>query len=180
MRRRALSAAAIALASVLAASPLRAQASLEYNVKAAFLLNFARFIEWPDSAFADAWAPINLCVFGANPFGGALERTVQDEVAGGRPFVVREMSTASQAAPCHLIFIPAAMEDRADALLREAASSAVTVGESRRFLELGGAINLVVEGGRVRFNVNLAPVEQRRIRISARMLQLASRVERSR
>ena len=171
----------VALAGAMAVSaPLGAQPSLEYNVKAAFLLNFARFIEWPPSAFPDSRAPIQVCVFGTSPFGDALEKTVQGETASGRPIAAREVANTAEAADCHLVFIPESVEQRAGALLHQTGSHAVTVGESRRFLEHGGAVNLVVEDGRVRFNVNLGPVEQRGVRISARMLQLASRVDRAR
>jgi hypothetical protein len=99
-------------------------------------------------------------------------------MASGRPIAVRELPAGAGTAACHLVFVPESMERRAGAILREQGSHAVTVGESNRFLEQGGAVNLVLEGGRVRFNVNLAPVERRGVRISARMLQLASRVDR--
>jgi hypothetical protein len=178
MTRRGLMACA-ALAAVLMAAPVRAQPALEYDVKAAFLLNFARFIEWPDAAFPDARAPINVCVFGTSPFGDALGKVFQGESVGNRPLEVRRVDNAREAAPCHLIFVPAAAEARAGALLRETDSRAVTVGESQRFLALGGAVNLVLDGGRVRFNVNLQPVERRGVRISARLLQLATHVDRA-
>lgn len=90
-RRAPIFVAALVGASV-AALPVRAQTSLEYHVKAAFLLNFARFIEWPDSAFPDSRAPISVCVFAVNPFGEALQKTVQSEMASGRPLAVREVA----------------------------------------------------------------------------------------
>jgi hypothetical protein len=167
------------LAGMLVSGPVRAQPAREYDVKAAFLLNFARFIEWPDTAFPDARSPINVCVFGASPFGDALGKVFQGESVGNRPLAVRRVDNAGEGLTCHLIFVPAAAEARAGALLSEPDSRAVTVGESLRFLEIGGAVNLVLESGRVRFNVNLRPVEQRGVRISARLLQLASHVERA-
>jgi len=160
--------------------PLRAQASLEYNVKAALLLNFARFVEWPESAFTAPLATIDICVFAPNPFGDVLERTLQAEKVGERSISTREVHAAADAAACHLLFVPTGAEARAAALLRQGgAPHTVTVGESRRFEQMGGAITFVLEGGRVRFNVNLRPVEERGVRISARMLHVASRVDRA-
>ena len=159
--------------------PLHAQTSLEYDVKAALLLNFARFIEWPANAFAEPRAPIDICVFAPNPFGSVLDRTLQSETAGEHPLLAREVRSAAESAGCHLLFISAAAEERGEAAFWEAGPHTITVGESRRFQEMGGAVTFVLEGGRVRFNVNLRPVEERGIRISARMLHVASRVDRA-
>ena len=174
--RRAVARSVIAV-TIAAVIPLRAQRSLEYDVKAALLLNFARFIEWPDGAFPDARAPINVCVFGSNPFGDALERTLAGETAANRTLVLRHVKSPAESAGCHLLFVPAGMESHA--IVHQQGSYAVSVGESRRFEGMGGAVTLVLEEGRVRFKVNLQPVERRGIRISARMLQLASRVDRT-
>ena len=173
-----LRAGAIAGFLLLATVAGRAQESLEYNVKAAFLLNFVRFIEWPEAAFTDARAPINICVFSDNPFGDTLEKMVQGEMAAGRVLAVRQVRAAGDLSACHMVFVPSSSDDRSAAVLRNPGAPAVFVGESSRFLGRGGAVNLFTEGGRVRFDVNLAPVEQRGIRISARMLQLATHVNR--
>jgi len=160
------------------ALPVRAQPAREYDVKAALLLNFARFIEWPESAFAGARSPIDICVFTPSPFGEALDRTLQGETVGTHPLSARTVRNASDSAGCHLLFVPAGAESRAAELVRRAGPHTVTVGESNAFEDLGGAVRFVLDGGRVRFNVNLHPVEERGVRISARMLQLAGRVER--
>jgi hypothetical protein len=170
---------AVVIAAGALAFPLRAQTSLEYNVKAALLLNFARFIEWPASAFASPQAPIDICVFVPNPFGDVLERTLQSETVADRPLVPREVRSAAESVNCHILFIPAAGETRGEAAFWEAGPNTITVGESPRFQQMGGAVTFVLEDGRVRFNVNLRPVEERGIRISARMLHVASRVDRT-
>lgn len=174
--RRLVALAAFVCACV---APIRAQSALEYDVKAALLLNFARFIEWPDGAFAGARSPIDVCVFAPNPFGQALDRALSGETVGNRPLVARDIRVPSDGAGCHLLFVPAGAEARAGALVKGSGPHTVTVGESRRFENMGGAVSFVIEGGRVRFNVNLRPVEERGVRISARMLSLASRVERA-
>ena len=161
-----------------AVASANAQPSLEYNVKAALLLNFARFIEWPERAFASSKAPLEICVFTPDPFGEALERALQGETVSTRPIVTRDVSGPSETAGCHLLFIAAGTESRATAIMRQAGPHTLTVGESPRFETMGGAVTFVLDGGRVRFNVNLRPVEERGVRISARMLHLASRVDR--
>lgn len=179
MTRRAYFVPAAAAAVLfMIAGPARAQPTLEYNVKAALLLNFARFIEWPEGAFASAASPIEICVVAPNPFGDALERTLQGESVGSRPLVSREVRNAADSAGCHVLFVPASAEAQTPGLVRQSGPHAVTVGESSRFEERGGAITFLLEGGRLRFSVNLHPVEERGVRISARMLRLASRVDR--
>ena len=158
--------------------PVRAQTSREYDVKAALLLNFARFIEWPESAFAGPRAPIEICVFAPSPFGDVLDRTLHSETVGERSLSAREVSSAPESGGCHVLFIPAGAETRAGGLLKSGPHT-VTVGESPRFAQMGGAVTFVLEGGRVRFHVNLRPVEERGVRISARMLHVASRVDRA-
>lgn len=170
-----LAAAIVAGATVTAAG---AQSSLEYNVKAALLLNFARFIEWPERAFVSPKAPVEICVFTPDPFGQALDRALQGETVGTRPLLARDVRSPSETHGCHLLFIPAGTESRAVAVMRQAGPHTATVGESPRFETMGGAVTFVLEGGRVRFTVNLRPVEERGVRISARMLHLASRVDR--
>jgi hypothetical protein len=158
---------------------VRAQSSLEYNVKAALLLNFARFIEWPERAFTGPRTPIEICVFAPNPFGESLDRALDDETVSGRPVSTRDVRTPADSAGCHMLFVPQGSESRAAAIMHNAGPYTLTIGESHRFEELGGAVSFVLEGGRVRFNVNLKPVEERGVRISARMLKLASRVDRA-
>src|SRR4030095_5778972 len=79
----------------------------EYQIKAAFLFNFAKFVEWPDTAFKSADEPIGICMLGRNPFGSTLEDAVPRKVVGNRTFAVREVSTTQQAAKCHILFVAA-------------------------------------------------------------------------
>jgi hypothetical protein len=143
------------------------------------LLNFARFIEWPASALTSPRAPIDICVFAPNPFSDALDCTLQSETVGEHPLVAREVRRAAESVGCHLLFISAAAETRGEAAFWEAGPHTITVVESPQFQQMGAAVTFVLERGRVRFNVNLRAVEERGIRISARMLHLASRVDRA-
>ena len=118
-------------------------------------------------------------MFAPNPFDEALPRALEGETVSNRTLSARDVRTAADSAGCHMLFVPEGAETRAAALLRGSGPYTVTVGESPRFEQMGGAVSLVVEDGRVRFSVNLSPVEDRGVRISARMLKLASRVTRA-
>jgi hypothetical protein len=144
-------------------------AGLEYRVKAAYLFNFTKFIQWPDAAVADG-RRFSICVAGRNPFGPALASTVMGETAAGLPMAARVVN-ANDAADCHVLFVPRGVA--AAPYLRGVAKSPVlTVGESPGFLAQGGAINFVLDGGRVRFEINQAAAERAQLRISSRLLQL--------
>src|SRR5262245_49775671 len=112
--KRYIAAAAIAVAlsvAVQTREACAAQANLEYEVKAAFLYNFAKCVEWPDNAFAAADSPILFCIVGSNPFDGALERVISDRTAHGRRILVR--TTAEPASgSCHLVFVAGTEDPR--------------------------------------------------------------------
>ena len=93
-----------------AALQLSAQAPAfdEYQVKAAFLYNFAKFVEWPPGTFAISTDPIGICIVGQNPFGSALENMVQGKKVGDRAFEVRRLADTQQASQCQILFVGAA------------------------------------------------------------------------
>lgn len=141
---------------------------LEYRVKAAYLLNFTRFVEWPSPATPAA--PLSICVARRNPFGTFLSSTIAGETAAGRPLTARVVARPD--ASCGVLFVPNGVA--AEPLLRAVAKAPVlTVGESSDFLQRGGMIAFVLEQGRVRFAVNPAAAKLSRLVISSRLLQLA-------
>ena len=151
------------------ASASAQDAGLEYRVKAAYLFNFTKFVEWPDAAVQNI-AAFNICAAGRNPFGPALSSTFVGETAAGLPLMARVVG-ADTVSSCQVLFVPRGVA--AAAYLRAVGASPVlTVGESPDFLAQGGAINFVIEGGRVRFAINQAAAERARLRISSRLLQL--------
>jgi hypothetical protein len=159
-----------------------AQPSLEYEVKAAFLYNFAKFVEWPPQAFAAEDAPLVFCVLGENPFEDKLGRVVNDRTANGRRIAVQPMPPAAETQGCHLVFVAAAEDERVARLVQTLHSSegapVLTVGESDRFAGAGGMIRLVIDDGRVRFDINAAAAEQSGLKLSSQLLKLAREVER--
>lgn len=157
----------------------RAQVTDEYQVKAAFIYNFAKFVEWPPHAFKSPMDPIVICVLGQNPFGGALEEVVNGKSVEGRSFVVRQLSGEQAAAGCQILFISSSERKRLRGILGELkASGALTVGETDTFASEGGMINFKIEGGRVRLQVNVDAAEQGKLRISSKLLSLAEIVKR--
>jgi hypothetical protein len=152
----------------------------EYQLKAAFLYNFTRFVEWPAQRFPDAETPILIGVLGRDPFGGELERIVSGRKVNGRSIVVRRVSAESEMSALHLLFVPAGEENRAELMALIAGHPAVvTVGESERFATLGGMITFVPEADKVRFTINLGGAEQSGLKLSAQLLKLASVVRRT-
>jgi hypothetical protein len=176
--------AAVAVSAILLEAPCAraAQPNLEYEVKAAFLYNFAKFIEWPPKAFAQDDAPLVFCVLGENPFQDKLGRVVNDRTANGRRIVVQPMPPGAQTEGCHLVFVAAAEDDRVARLVHTFHSAqgapVLTVGESDRFAGAGGMIRLVVDEGRVRFDINAAAAERAGLKLSSQLLKLARKVER--
>jgi hypothetical protein len=140
---------------------------LEYRVKAAFLFNFAKFVEWPPQADA---GPLQICVAGRNVFGDTLVETVRGEHINGRPLAVRVILEPEPG--CHIIFVPRGAATTA--YLRAARSSpSLTVGETPDFIAMGGIVNFTVEGTSVRFEIDPEAGERAGLRISSRLLRLA-------
>jgi hypothetical protein len=146
----------------------------EYEVKAAFLLNFTKFIEWPSGADA-ANGHFNICILGQDPFGETLDQIVTGEKVEGHPIAVRRISALS-AATCEILFISKSERD-VGKVLAETAGGTLTIGETEGFLRQGGMIALVVDDRRVRFDVNTAAAARGGLRISSRLLNVARSVE---
>lgn len=155
----------------------RAEAAVpEYAVKAAFLLNIAKYATWPPPAFTDASAPVVIGILGDDPFGAALDRVVGGRVINDRRVIVRRAKRAGDLRGAHVVFIAASESDRAAGIcasLGEGGSLCVGDTESTAALT---AINFSVENGKVVFNVNLAAVRRSNVAISSKLLQLARSV----
>lgn len=165
------------LAVVTPATVAAQQNPLEYRVKAAYLLNFTRYVEWPPDAFESPSAPIHVCVLGDDPFGDALEQTFAGRTAQGRRITVANVEAPSRARDCHVVFISYdEWRRRPDVLAAVQAEGVLTVGESREFAASGGVLSFVPVQRTVRFEVNLSAQDGARLRISSRMLALASAV----
>jgi hypothetical protein len=154
-----------------------APADLEYEVKAAFLFNFAKFVEWPPDAFPDPATPVTICVLGEDPFGQGLDAVVEGETLNGRRLVVRRLRDVLQVRDCHVLFVSRSEKERLPSLMAGLRSGGVlTVGEGDDFLEQGGIIRFILEQNRVRFDINLDAAERGRLKLSSKLLRLARSV----
>jgi hypothetical protein len=149
---------------------------LEYRVKAAFLLNFTKFIEWPVAAFAAQDSPIDICIMGEDPFGGALDEIVAGEVVNGRRVAIQRIKHVPLPKTCAVLFAGRPERDVAKLLLG-LGPGVLTVGEGEGFLRDGGMIAFVIENRRVRFEVNRTAAEKGGIKLSSRLLNVAKPVE---
>jgi hypothetical protein len=150
------------------------QPSLEYDVRAAFILNFVRYVEWPPP---DRQPPLRICVLGENPFGNRLTEIVAGEQWEGGSIEVQGVPDLRQGIDCHLVYVPASATSRFTAGASLLAGRAVlTVGEHEDFLEQGGIMRLFLEDNRVRFSVNQESADRAGLQISSRLLRLARAV----
>lgn len=169
---RLLMAAILAAPSVAAPAPTGA-----VEVKAVFLLNFTKFVEWPPTAFPTPESPIVIGVLGADPFGAALDRAVAGETVNGRPVEIKRFKTLGELAPCHILFIAASHEERVpEILFRLGRSGTLTVADLDGFAARGGAVQFRTEAGRLRFEISRDAADRAGLRVSSRLLGLARTV----
>lgn len=153
--------------------PLRAGGQpSEYAVKAAFLLNFTKFVEWPKVERA-ANSPFLICILGTDPFGTAIDQIMSGEQVSGRPIAVERVTHAQPS--CAVLFIARSDRDIGQ-ILKETGPGTLTVGETEEFLRLGGMINFALDNRRVRFDVNLRAAAKASLQISSRLLSVARTV----
>ena len=151
--------------------------SLEYQVKAAFLLNFIKFTEWPASAFTDSDSPISICILGVDPFGNDLDRVIAGESVNGRKVTVQKIKRAPPPKVCQVLFLSRAEKD-VDKILPALGPGVLTVGEGDSFIHDGGMISFIIENRRVRFDVNPTPARNAGLNLSSKLLNVARSVER--
>src|SRR5580704_14845077 len=135
---------------ILLATAAWGQRDEEYRVKAAFLFNFAKFVEWPRRVFKTSADPITICVAGQNPFGNALTDAVRGKTVDGRTFVVRQVPSEQPVTGCQILFIGSSERKWLHSILGDIKNGGVlTVGEADTFSSEGGIINFKIDGGRV-------------------------------
>jgi YfiR/HmsC-like len=148
--------------------------SREYQLKAAFIFNFAQFVEWPQDAFAGPDAPLVIGIVGDNPFGGVLEQVVGGKKAGGRGIVVKYFPNANAIERCHVLFVSGSERDHMPQIVEKSArENTLTVGDFDDFTNSAGMIRFMTQDNRLRFEVNLDAMGRGRLRASAKLLKLA-------
>ena len=132
---------------------------------------------WPPDAFTGPADPLHVCVYGTDPFGKLLDNAMQNGTANKRPVQVLRVTDPGRLADCEVVFLPGGNTDRIDQAVKSVAQRpALIVGETPDFLRRGGMIAFVIDGGRVRFDVNLPAAMAHGLTLSARLLQVARTV----
>ncbi len=163
------------LAAGLSVSMTRAQESesREYKIKAAYLLNFAKFVEWPTNRFLTTNSPIKVGVLGKDPFGPDLELTIGGRLVGGRKCEIVRTDDPDTALSCHIVFISSSERKELPAILEKLhRGNVLTVGEWEQFTPQGGIIRFYLYENTVRFEVNALAAEKAGLRVSAKLLQI--------
>lgn len=172
---------AILLVLILLIPALRGRAQdapSEYQVKAAYLFNFLKFVEWPENTFGDPLAPMVIGVVGDDPFGNALPQVVIGKTVQGRDVVVRIYRAGEDLRGAHILFISSSERKKLPAILSSLRGSGVlTVADMEGFLDLGGMIEFVPENNRVRFAINVEAARRAKLKMSSKLLSLAKTVE---
>ena len=145
----------------------------EYKVKGAFLLNFAKFIDWPAAAFRATTDPISICILGKSPFGPEFDRAAKSLDIGGHKIAVQDDVAFSALSGCQIVFVSSAERKRIRPLFEHLKGmNVLTVGEIDGFLSSGGVINFGLDSGKIRIEINARAAEHANLRISAKLLSL--------
>ena len=150
----------------------------EYELKAALLHKFVKYVEWPAPRFADKASPIVIGVLGKDPFGETLERTFGDKKVGERGFELLRLRDISEVKRCHVLFLPDEERDQEKKVLQAVAGQSILlVGETEGFASRGGTINLYIEEKHLKFEINQEVAKEQGLAISSNLLKLAKIVK---
>jgi len=157
---------------------IRASHASEYEVKAAYLYNFGRFVEWPTDVPSSHVDEFPICVLGEDPFGPALDLTISGEKIGGKSVVARRISEIETASTCRVLFVSSSEDKRIKEILAAAGKlSILTVSDLPRFVEKGGMVQFILANRTVRFTINLDAAQQARLNLSSQLLKVAVEVK---
>jgi hypothetical protein len=173
--------AAILLWSMLVVPCLPAQQPKpnEFQVKAAYLYNFGRFVEWPGANPSDKGGSFEICVLGMDPFGQTLDATLSSATIGGKSVMAKRISKPQDADDCRIVFISSSEENHLkDVLAALEKTNVLTVSDIPGFSQRGGMIGFILDGSRVRFDVNLASAQGAGLTLSSELLKVATSVRR--
>lgn len=151
--------------------------ALEYRVKAGFLYNFAKHVQWPTTAFASPTSAIVIGILGEDPFGEMLDTTVAGKTIDGHPISIERLERVEDIKACHILFTSASEKDRlADDQKYLRGRNILTVSDIDGFLTQGGQIQFITEDNRVKFDIGLDTVRQAGLKLDSNLLRLARRV----
>lgn len=172
--------ALIAVMGTIIPRAAQGQTADEYQVKAAYMYNFAKFVYWPAQSFDGPAQPIVFCVLGQTPLSQALSDALSGKVVDQRPLVFRQLTDGGQAGKCQVLFVSLPDKKHLRQTLDGVKSlNVLTVGEVEDFTKEGGIVRFVLDAGRVRLEFNLDAAEGANLRVSSKLLSLATTVRNS-
>jgi YfiR/HmsC-like len=152
----------------------QADAATGYEVKAAFLFNFAKFIEWSPAAFATPQSPFVICVLGPDPFGNVLDDTLQGKTIGDRVFTVQRIKDGPDARHCQMVFVSSSESAHLIEIVESTRGAHVLLaGETAGFAASGGTIEFTLEDNHVHFTINTDAANRSGLKFSSKLLALA-------
>lgn len=153
-------------------APARAQeeGSREYPIKAAFLYNFLKYIDFPQGAVGSS---VTIGIIGNDPSNGAFD-ALAGKVVDGKTLVIRHLGDRYDFSGINVVFVPSAERGHIRQIIENGHPGLLTVGESPGFAEAGGVINFVPAGNRVRFEINPEAAARDELRVSSQLLRLAT------
>ena len=150
----------------------------EPQVKALFLLNFTKYVEWPTASFATTNSPIVIGLYGEGKIGDAAKTVVEGKTVSGRVIVIQPIGKIDDSVKCHILFINDSEKKRLGEIVDKVKTLPVlTVGEFDQFMDQGGIINFVKREGRIRLAINLEAARQAKLEISSKLLNVADTVK---
>ncbi|HEX4004261.1 MAG TPA: YfiR family protein [Candidatus Acidoferrales bacterium] len=177
VRRLSTALACFGLFVLAARTPARAAQGnpSEYQLKAAFVYNFAKFVDWPPKTYSNPQSPFAICILGDDPFGSLIDDALQGKTVADHPVVIRREKDATAARHCQIVFVSASEKHRLPEIL-EALKGAniLIVGDFDGFAARGGTIELTLQDSRVRFAINPTAADDAGLRISSKLLALAT------
>lgn len=154
------------------------QESREAEIKAAFLVQFSKYVSWPDQCFAESDSPIVIGILGRDPFGSKLDKISRSFKAQGRNIKVHRLSDLSNVEQCHVLYISTDKTgELAEIIAALPSMPIVLVSDISGFLDLGGIIHFITVGTKVRFNISLSNSKKIGLKISSKLLKVANKVE---
>ena len=163
------------------AEALDSSDSSEYLIKAGFIYNFAKLVEWPTASFAQPDSPIVIGILGEDPFGATLDRIVADKKINGRGFAVKRVKWSrdfKDLRDCNILFVSSSEKEHIESVIDAMKGLPIlTIGDAPGFAKRGGIINFMLEDNKVRFEVNVEAAKHADLTISSRLLTLARIVQ---
>lgn len=174
-RRRAVQALLALIAFTFAPTAPAQDNPSEYQLKAAFVYNFAKFVDWPPATYSGPQSPFAICIMGTDPFGSVIDDALRGKTIGDHPVVVQRVKDPAAARRCKILFVSASEKHRLRDILESLkGANVLVVGDIEGFAAAGGTIELTLQDNRVRFAINPGAADGAGLRISSKLLALAA------